>query len=116
MQSTHWTALLKKLPPEVHNQFAVTTRGGTEINVQTILLMEGECLVFKGRLAACQDTGRLFFVPFDQIDFIGFTRSVSEEEYKAWFGEPSAPATSSTDRPAEGVAPNMRTPMPSRAA
>src|SRR5436190_23563566 len=98
MQSAHWAALLKKLPPEVHNQFAVTTTGGTEINVQAILLMEGECLVFKGRLSASQDTGRLFFVPFDQIDYIGFTRSVSEEEYKAWFGEPSVPAASVSDK------------------
>src|SRR5262245_16152204 len=102
MQSAHWIALLKKLPQEAHNQFAVTTIGGTEINVQTILLMEGECLVFKGRLAASQDTGRLFYVPFDQIDFIGFTRFVSEEEFKTWYGEPSAPAASgTTDKPAE---------------
>jgi hypothetical protein len=111
MQSTHWTTLLKRLPPETHNQLSVVTMGKTEVMIQSILNMEGECLVFKGRLAASQDTGRLFFVPFDQIDYIGFVRSVGEDEVRAWFPESSASAT-----PAPESNVSSKTPLPNRAA
>jgi hypothetical protein len=117
MQSTHWAALLKKLPTEAHNQLTITTIGGTEVNIQTILMLEGECLIFKGRLAACQETGRLFYVPYDSIDYIGFARSVGEDEFKAWYGEPSVPATNTAaEKPADGHGSGSRTPLPSRAA
>jgi hypothetical protein len=116
MLSSHWIALLKKLPPEVHNQLAVTTIGGTEVNIQTILLMEGECLVFKGRLAASQETGRLFYVPYDQIDYIGFTRAVSEEEFKTWYGEPPAATNVTAEKAGDHKGAGARTPAPSRAA
>jgi hypothetical protein len=117
MLSSHWIALLKKLPAEVHNQLSVTTIGGTEVNIQCILVMEGECLVFKGRLAASQDTGRLFYVPYDQIDYLGFTRSVSEEEFKAWYGEsPAAAANGIAEKSSEHKGTGGRTPAPSRAA
>jgi hypothetical protein len=113
MQSTHWSALLKKLPVETHNQLSVVTMGGTEVMVQAILLTDGECLVFKGRLSASQDTGRLFFVPFDQIDFIGFNRLVGEDEFRAWFGETPAPANGA---PAPQSNVSTKTPVPNRAA
>ncbi len=113
MQSTHWISLLKKLPAEVHNQLSVVTVGGTEVILQAILQLEGECLVFKGRLAASQDTGRVFFVPYDQIDYIGFTRLVGEDEFRAWFGDAPAQAPAA-EKPAE--ANGSRTPLPANRA
>src|SRR5262249_6556924 len=73
---------------------------GVEVVVQALMALDGECLIFKGRLAASQDAGRLFFVPFDQIDYVGFTRTVAEEEFRAWFGE-APPAAAATDAPAD---------------
>src|SRR5437764_10738416 len=97
MLSSHWLALLRKLPAEVHNQLSVVTEGGAELLVQTILQLEGECLVFKGRMAACQDTGRLYYVPYDRIDYLGFNRLVREEEYRVWYGDtPAAAGTPAT--------------------
>ena len=87
MLNTPWIALLKKVPPEHHNQLVLMTTSGTEMAVQTILILEGECLVFKGRLSGCQDAGRLFYVPYDRIDYLGFSRVVTEEEFRAWYGE-----------------------------
>src|SRR5438874_1775642 len=112
MQSSHWIALLKKLPVEAHNQIAVVTLGGAEVIVQSIQLFEGECLVFKGRLAASQETGRLYFVPYDQIDYIGFLRSVGEDEVRAWFGDSGT--VNATEKPAE--ANGSRATTPNRAA
>jgi hypothetical protein len=114
MQSSQWIALLKKIPVEVHNQLSVVTLGGTEVVVQSIQLLEGECLVFKGRLAASQDTGRLFFVPYDQIDYIGFVRSVGEDEVRTWFGDGGTSATNRTEKPEQANG-SHKTP-PNRAA
>src|SRR5262245_44862075 len=114
MQSSHWIALLKKLPDEVHNQLSVVTEGGSELLIQTVLQMEGEWLLIKGRMAACQDTGRLYYVPYDRIDYIGFNRLVKEEEFRAWYSATPAagtPATPATDASSAG-----RTGSPNRAA
>jgi hypothetical protein len=115
MQSAHWAALIRKIPAEFHNQLSITTTGGTEIIVQSFQMLDGECLIIKGRMSASQDTGRLFFVPYDQIDYVGFLRAVSEEDTTAWFGPASVVAAKGTpaEEPANGSA---RTPMPSRAA
>src|SRR5437899_11268860 len=126
MQSTPWIALLKKIPAEHHNQLMLVTASGTEIALQAILVLDGECLVFKGRLSGCQDAGRLFYVPFDRIDYVGFNRVVGEDEVRTWYGDtPAAPAIA-TDTPANGSSaangsyaangPASRTPLPNRAA
>lgn len=117
MQSEYWIQLLKRLPPEVHTSLSVVTRGGAEVIVQVLLGMENDCLMIKGRLAASQDTGRLYFLPFDSIDYIGFNRTVAEEEYRTWFGETPAPQAAVAQEPAPAAAgPSSKTPIPSRAA
>ena len=92
MQSSPWIALLKKLPPEQHHHLMLLTASGIEIALQAILQIEGEALVFKGRLSGSQDAGRLFYVPYDRIDFLGFNRTVGEDEFRAWYGEAPSPA------------------------
>jgi hypothetical protein len=82
--------------------------------VQSIQVFEGECLVFKGRLAACQETGRLYMVPYDQIDYIGCLRSVTEDEVRAWFGDGGAGTVNGSEKPAE--ANGSRATTPNRAA
>ena len=121
MQSTPWIALLKRIPPDQHNQLMLVTTSGIEMSIQVILVLDGECLVFKGRLSGCQDAGRLFYVPYDRIDYLGFNRVVSEEEFKTWYGDtPAAAPDNGTDAPTNGTAPSNgsgpRTPLPNRAA
>src|SRR6266542_474477 len=120
MQSTPWIALLKKIPAEQHNQLVLVTSSGIEMAIQIILVLDGECLVFKGRLSGSQDAGRLFYVPFDRIDYVGCNRVVSEDEFKAWYGDTPAASASATDTPANGSSaangPASRTPLPNRAA
>src|SRR5438067_7487111 len=126
MQSTPWIALLKKIPAEQHNQLMLVTTSGIEIAIQIILVLDGECLVFKGRLSGSQDAGRLFYVPFDRIDYVGFNRVVGEDEFKTWYGDTPAVSASATDTLANGSSaangsttvngPASRTPLPNRAA
>lgn len=116
MLSTPWIALLKKLPAEHHNQLMLVTTSGVEMSVQMIMVLEGECLIFKGRLSGCQDAGRLFYVPYDRIDYIGFNRSVTEDEARGWHGEEPTAEVAAVAAVKPASDPSMRTPLPNRAA
>ncbi len=98
MQSSPWVNLLQKIPLEQHGSLVLVSMAGIEFALQQLLTLDGDCLAFKGRLSGCQDTGRLFFIPYDKIVYVGFNRSVTEEEYRSWFGQ--GPTTA----PAETVA------------
>src|SRR5437879_3498064 len=87
MQNSSWAALLSRLPLDQHGKLMVVTSGGTEMAIQRILFPQGDCLIIKGRLSGSQDTGRVFFIPFDHIDYIGFQIAVSEAHIRDWFGE-----------------------------
>jgi hypothetical protein len=119
MQSAPWIVLLKKLPVEQHNQLMLVTTSGIEMAIQTVLVLDGECLVFKGRVSGCQDAGRLFYVPYDRIEFVGFNRVVTEEEFKAWYGDNStlgANGSNGANGLSSSTGVGTRTPVPNRAA
>jgi hypothetical protein len=91
MRGCAWATLLRCIPPEQHNILMVVTRCGTEIALQNILRLDDEVLAIRGRLAGSQDSGRLYFVPLDNIDYFGFNRMVKDEEYAAMFGNYQSP-------------------------
>lgn len=85
MQSFAWEVLLSHFPPQVYQRLMLVTRGGTEFAVQSILRIDHEFMAIKGRVAGSQDAGRLFFVPFDQVDYFGFQDVVKETEFHELF-------------------------------
>jgi hypothetical protein len=92
MHSATWAALLRHIPKDIHDKLMMVTTGGSEIAIQAILRIDGEFLALKGRLAATQDAGRLFFLPFAQIDYLAFQQAVKDSEYEEWFGGLVIPA------------------------
>lgn len=71
----------------------------TEIAVQAILRFDADFLIIKGRLAGSQEAGRVFFIPYEQIDHIGFYRAVKEADFNEMFAGldvPEAPVASAT--------------------
>jgi hypothetical protein len=90
MHASPWIGLLKRIPLESHGQVVVYTSAGVEMVVQTILQIEGDFFAFRGRLAASPDAGRLFLIPYDNIDYLGVNRFVTEEEFRAWLDDPAA--------------------------
>jgi hypothetical protein len=86
MHQSAWVALLRHIPPEQHNQLMLVTTCGTEICLQGILRIEQEFMAVKGRLAGSQEAGRLFFLPYERIDYFGFQREVKESEFVEMFG------------------------------
>lgn len=97
MAGSPWIDLLKRIPPEKHNQLSLVTQSGTEIVIQAIFVMEGDNFVFKGRMSGSQDTGRAFFVPFAQIDYLCTLDPIPEEQLHGWFN--SGPEEAQPQRP-----------------
>lgn len=111
MESSAWIILLRRIPPEQHNTLAIVTTVGIEINIQDLVRMEDDHVVIRGRLAGTTDSGRLFFVPYNQINYLGFTKEVKEAQVRALYGE--GPPQAAEPKP---EALNTEPPMPEPAA
>jgi hypothetical protein len=105
MQSDVWRALLRRIPEEHHNNLMAMTTAGTEINVQTVLRLEDDFVVLRGRLAGSTDMGRVFFLPYGQIDHVGFLRPLSDAQVQAVFDGTAASAPPSAETPPAPEAP-----------
>jgi hypothetical protein len=110
MQSCVWAALLRHVPPEQHNQLMLVTASGIEITIQSLLRIEAECVAIKGRLSGTQDQGRVFFVPYAKIEYLGFQQSLKDEEFHGLFGNLVLPTGAPEPAPAPPVAPTQALP------
>jgi hypothetical protein len=86
MQSHVWAALAQQIPVAVVDKFSIVTLSGAEIALQAILRIERDFLIVKGRLSGSQEAGRVFFVPYAQIDYLGSLQPFKETEYEELFG------------------------------
>ncbi len=91
MLNASWAALLRQIPADQHDTLMVRTVNGTEIAVQNLLRIDFEFVIFKGRLAGSQDTGRLFILPYRNVDYFNFNRDVKDEEYNTLFAALAIP-------------------------
>jgi hypothetical protein len=98
MQSSAWVAFLQHVPESLLNGLCIKTVSGTEVTVQSILRIDHEFVAIKGRIAASQDTGRIFFIPFNQIEYVGYMKDLAEAEFQQVFDSLQVPA------PVAGVA------------
>jgi hypothetical protein len=119
MQDKAWAALFHHIPVKKQDNLMIVTRAATEIAIQSILKIDRQFVALKGRLAGSQDTGRLFFIPFSEIDYLGFSTSVREDEFVEMFGELKVPhheehahpvTESATPEPAAPVVPSVVAP------
>jgi hypothetical protein len=87
MQSNAWGHLLRQIPAESYQSLSLVTTGGTEIALQGILRIEREFVAIRGRLAGSQHAGRLYFIPYTHIDYLGTQVEVKDAEFEAMFGQ-----------------------------
>jgi hypothetical protein len=90
MQGPAWLSLLRRLPAALHDSLIIVTTNTAEIVVSSIVRAERDFLVVRGRMAGSQETGRLVFVPFDQINYVGLNKTVSEADVQAFLAQPVA--------------------------
>ncbi len=111
MPSAAWARLLRLVPPKDQDNLMLLTSNRTEFAVQAILRLDPDFLIIKGRLAGSQDQGRVFFIPYEQIDHIGFYRAVKDVEFNQMFADLEAPVEPS--EPAAAETNGSKTPMKS---
>jgi hypothetical protein len=101
MQSSAWKALLRLIPPKQRENLVMTTVNGREIAIQGIVKTEDEYLAVRGRLMGTSDVGGgFFFIPYDQITYLGFQRPVQESDVLAMYQEaPARQAETPPDTP-----------------
>jgi hypothetical protein len=106
MLSSSWISLLRLIPEDYQDAVVLSTSGGIEVNIQAIVRLEKDFMVFRGRLAASTDAGRVFFVPYDQVNFLTFSKPMREPEIQAMFSRAPGsgrPAAVAVARPQEEV-------------
>jgi hypothetical protein len=103
MQCEDWIILVRMFPEDQQNRLVLTTTTGVNLNIEVIMRLEPNYLVFRGRAAGQTDDGRVFFLPYRQIDFLQINREVKESEIQELYGELSDSMAShpSTDLLAE---------------
>lgn len=109
-----WERLLGQIPAKEQDGLMLMTNTHTEIAIQSILRLDADFLMIKGRLAGSQDAGRVFFIPYAHIDHLGFYRAVKDTEFDEMFAGLNAPPP----LPAIAVAPEppaeeLKTPIKS---
>jgi hypothetical protein len=102
MQSSAWVALLRHIPAEQHDQYMLITVGGAEIAIMGLLRIEEEFVALKGRLSGSQEAGRVFFVPYRQIDYLGTQHAIKDEEFTQVFGSLVVPEGQLAEEEEEG--------------
>lgn len=81
MRNSAWAELLERIPPHHKENLLITMTNDRELAIQGVLRMEEDYMVIRGRLMGSSDIGGgYFFVPWDQIVYLGFLRPVSEVE------------------------------------
>jgi hypothetical protein len=104
MQNHNWINLLRIIPESRHNTLVLTTLSGVDLAIETVLRMEPTYLVFRGRVCGQTDDGRVFFLPYRQVDFLQINRSVSEAEINEVLNAPSEDLAGELDMGPQGSA------------
>jgi hypothetical protein len=132
MQGPSWIAVFERIPAKLHNTLAITVSGGAEIILQSIVRLDSDYAILRGRMSGSTDAARLLVVPFDQIVNLAFTKQMLEHEVEALFGkamvapageaavpspgtEPATVAAAEAaeeEAPSQGVAQPLRTSLP----
>src|SRR4051812_39738154 len=85
MRSAAWASLLRVIPPELTEKLMAVMTSGNEINISGVIRFEHDFMVVRGRLAGTTDDPSVVFVPYDQIDYMGFRVGVKDAELMTMF-------------------------------
>ncbi len=87
MQGQDWGNLLRRIPAAYHEGLTLATVTETEVVVSSIIQLEEDFLILRGRTAGSSDGGKIIILPFKQINFLCFRNPLSEAEVAAIFGK-----------------------------
>jgi hypothetical protein len=88
MHGPSWIELFHRIPARLHDTLALTLVTGAEIMMQSLLRLENEFAILRGRMAGSTDAARVIVLPYHQIVNLAFTKRMLEPEVEAVFGKP----------------------------
>src|SRR5947207_14968964 len=119
MQGISWIALLARIPPEQTENLLLLLNNGSGIAVKGIVRAENDYMVVRGRLMGIvEEGGGFFFIPYDQINYLGFQKLIKETVIHAMYeGQaaalvPTAGTQKAADETAESAASPAHAPTP----
>jgi hypothetical protein len=93
MQGSSWMALLEKIPADQLDNLFFITSNGTGISVKGVVRAESEYVIIRGRLlGTTEEGGGFFFLPYDQINYVGFQRLIKESVIHSMYDGTAAPS------------------------
>lgn len=111
MKAAEWIDLIQRFPPADFDGFGIVMENGLEITLQTVLQLNADHMLIRGRTVGSTDAGRYFYLPYDRMSCIVYNRPKAEEEVLSWYegGMPSAVAPPPSEEP-EAAASEEETP------
>src|SRR5438093_8405671 len=67
MQGSSWIALFERIPTKYHDAIALNLVTGAEIMMQSLLRLENDYAIMRGRMAGSTDAGKVLILPYDHI-------------------------------------------------
>jgi hypothetical protein len=112
MKAADWIDLVQKFPPSEFDGFGLYLDSGMEVTMQSVLQLNGDHMLIRGRNVGSADAGRFFYIPYDRIICIVYNRPVREEVVLAWYdGAPPMSIPTAAEEPVEEEAPVEEAPV-----
>jgi len=99
-----WVELIKRIPAALHDNLMAVTSTGAEIMIQSIMRLEDEFVILRGRPAGSTEQGRVLLLPWDQLNHVAFHKSIAETEVQRIFGNGEAVAAEVVEHASEKAA------------
>ncbi len=113
MQGPSWIALFERIPVNLHDSLGMTLVTGEEILMQSVLRLESDFMLLRGRMSGSTDAGRVLVIPYDQIVNLAFTKRMLVPEVQAVFGQtlesPDSPGSAEVRKRGKGHCPGTCT-------
>ena len=87
-----WIAVFRRIPENMHDGLTVGLRSGVEIAIQTILKLEPDFIIMRGRLTGTQEGGKILMMPYAEMTVLSIARPMKDTEVEAIFGKGELPA------------------------
>jgi hypothetical protein len=101
MLGASWISLFERIPAKYHDTLVLTMVTGAEIMMKSVLRLEEDFAIIRGRMAGSTDAARVIVMPYDQIVNVAFTKIMLEAEVQSVFGSVlQAPTTQPTENSA----------------
>ena len=87
MHDASWIALFRRIPANLHEGLVLTLTTGAELVVQSIVKLDTEVVILRGRVAGTHEGGRVILLPYTQLLAVNFTRRLTQTDVTTIFGK-----------------------------